>query len=38
MGCVREVKAAKGRQLIANERQEWMGILTTSKKAGYPTK
>jgi hypothetical protein len=38
MGCVRVGKAAKGGQLIANERQEWMGFLTTSKKAGYPSK
>jgi hypothetical protein len=35
MGCVRVGKAAKGGQLIANQGQEWMGIGTTSKKAGF---
>ncbi len=38
MGCVRVGQVAKGGQLIANQRQEWMGIHTTTKKAGYPTK
>jgi hypothetical protein len=31
-------EAVKGGQLIANQRQEWMGIRTTSKKAGSPSK
>jgi hypothetical protein len=38
MGCVGVGEAAKGEQLIANQGQEWMGILTTSKKAGSPSK
>ncbi len=29
---------AKGGQLIANQGQEWIGIRTTSKKAGSPSK
>jgi hypothetical protein len=31
-------EAAKGWQLLTNQGQEWMGIRTTSKKAGYPSK
>ncbi len=38
MGCVRLGEVAKGKQLIANQGQEWMGIHTTSKKTGSPSK
>jgi hypothetical protein len=38
MGCVGVGGVAKGEQLIANQGQEWMGIRTTSKKAGSPSK
>jgi hypothetical protein len=38
VGCVRVGELAKGEQLIANQGQEWMGICTTSKKAGSPSK
>ncbi len=38
MGCVRVGEVAMGGQLIANQGQEWMGIRTTSKKAGSPSK
>jgi hypothetical protein len=38
MGCVRVGEVAKGEQLIANHGQEWMGIRTTSKTAGSPSK
>ncbi len=31
-------EVAKGKQLIANQGQEWMGIRTMSKIAGYPSK
>ncbi len=31
-------EAAKGGQSITNKGQEWMGIHTTSKKAGSPSK
>ncbi len=34
MGCGRVGDAAKGGQLITNQGKEWMGIRTTSKKAG----
>jgi hypothetical protein len=34
MGCVRVGEVAKGGQLTANQGQEWMGIRTTSTKAG----
>jgi hypothetical protein len=36
--CGRVGESAKGGQLIANQGQEWMGIPTTSKKAGSPSK
>jgi hypothetical protein len=35
MGFVRVEEVAKGEQLIANQGQEWMGIHTTSNKAGF---
>jgi hypothetical protein len=38
MGCVTMGDVAKGVQLIANQGQERMGIRTTSKKAGSPSK
>jgi hypothetical protein len=38
MGCIRVGEVAKGEQLIAKQGQEWMGICTTSKKAGSPSK
>jgi hypothetical protein len=38
VGCVRVGEVAKGEQLIANQGQKWMGIRTTSKKAGSPRK
>jgi hypothetical protein len=38
MGCSRVGEAAKGGQKITNQGQEWMGIRTTSKKAGSPSK
>ncbi len=38
MGCVGVGEVAKGEQLIANQGQEWMGILATSKIAGSPSK
>jgi hypothetical protein len=38
MGCVGVGEVAKGEQLIENLGQEWMGIHTTSKKAGSPSK
>jgi hypothetical protein len=38
MGCVGVGEVAKGEQLIASQGQEWMGIHTTSKKAGFPSK
>jgi hypothetical protein len=31
-------EAARGEQLIANQGQEWMGIHTTTKEAGYASK
>ncbi len=34
VGCERVGEVAKGGQLLANQGQEWMGIHTTSKKAG----
>jgi hypothetical protein len=37
MGRVRVGEAAKGGQLITKQGQEWMGICTTSKKAGSPS-
>jgi hypothetical protein len=36
-GSVGVGEVAKGEQLIANLGQEWMGIRTTSKKAGSPS-
>jgi hypothetical protein len=38
VGCGRVGEKANGGQLLANQRQEWMGIRTTSKKAGSPSK
>ncbi len=38
VGCEKVGEAAKGRQLLANQGQEWMGICATSKKAGSPSK
>ncbi len=38
MGCVRVGEVAKGEQSVANQGQEWMGIRTTIKKAGSPSK
>jgi hypothetical protein len=38
MGCDRVREAAKVGQFIANQGQEWMGIRTTNKKAGSPSK
>jgi hypothetical protein len=38
VGCGRVGEAAKGGQLIANQRQERMGIGTTLKRAGSPSK
>jgi hypothetical protein len=38
MGCVRVGEVAKGGQLIANQGQEWVGMRTTSKEAGSPSK
>ncbi len=38
MGCERVGEVAKGGQLFADQGQEWMGIRTTSKKAGSPSK
>jgi hypothetical protein len=38
VGCERVGEAAKGGRLLANQGQEWMGIRTTSKKAGSPSK
>jgi hypothetical protein len=38
VGCGRVGEAAKGAQLIANQGQEWMGIRTTYKKPGSPSK
>ncbi len=38
VGCERVRKVAKGGQLLADQGQEWMGIRTTSKKAGSPSK
>ncbi len=36
-GSVGVGEVAKGEQLIANLGQEWMGIRSTSKKAGSPS-
>ncbi len=36
-GCIGVGELAKGKQLIANQGQEWMGIRTTSKIAGSPS-
>ncbi len=38
VGCERVGELAKGRQLLANQGQEWMGIRSTSKKGGSPSK
>jgi hypothetical protein len=38
LGCVGVGEAAKGKQLTANQGQEWMNIRTTSKKADSPSK
>jgi hypothetical protein len=38
VGCERLGELAKGGQLLADQGQEWMGIRTTSKKAGSPSK
>ncbi len=38
MGCEGVGEVAKGGQLLADQGQEWMGIRTTSKKAGSPSK
>jgi hypothetical protein len=38
MGCVGVGEVAKGKQLIANQGQVWMGIRATSKIAGSPSK
>jgi hypothetical protein len=38
MGFVGVGEAAKIEQLKANQGQKWMGIRTTSKKAGSPSK
>ncbi len=38
VGCGRVGEAAKGGQLLANQGEEWMGIRTTRKKAGSPSK
>jgi hypothetical protein len=37
VGCEWVGELAKGGQFLANQGQEWMGILTTSKKAGSPS-
>ncbi len=38
MGCLGVGETARGGQLIANQGQEWMGICTTTRKAGSPSK
>jgi hypothetical protein len=38
VGCGRVGEAAMGGQLLANQGEEWMGIRTTSEKAGSPSK
>ncbi len=38
MVCFGVGEAAKGEKMIANQGQEWMGIRTTSKKAGSQSK
>ncbi len=38
VGCVRVGEVAKGKQSIANQGQESMGIRATIKKAGFPSK
>ncbi len=38
VGCERAGELAKGEQLLADQGQEWMGIRTTSKEAGSPSK
>jgi hypothetical protein len=35
VGCLGVGEVARGEQLIANQRQEWMGIHTTSKKRWF---
>jgi hypothetical protein len=35
VGCLRVGEAARGKQLIANQGQEWMGIRTKSKKSWF---
>jgi hypothetical protein len=37
MWCVQVGEVAEGEQLITNQGQEWMGIHSTSKKAGSPS-
>ncbi len=38
VGCLGVSEAARGKQFLANQGQECMGIRTTSKKAGSPSK
>jgi hypothetical protein len=33
VGCLGVGEAARGEQLIANQRQEWMGIGTTNQRS-----
>ncbi len=38
VGCERVGELAKDGKLLADQGQEWMGIRTTSKEAGSPSK
>ncbi len=38
VGCERVGELAKGGQMLADQGQEWMGIRTTSKEFGSPSK
>jgi hypothetical protein len=38
MGCLGVGEAARGEQLIANQRQEWMGIRIMSKRSWFSKK
>ncbi len=38
VGCVWVGKSAMGGQFSADQEQEWMGVRTTDKEAGFPSK